>query len=90
MICNNLCKSLNILTIGYYADIANECQVFHICQPVTYADGETETFKWSMICPEQTVFDQVIFIRNIHIQSVQRTKLLVRIRPLLNKYFVSI
>jgi len=43
---------------GYYADIANECQVFHICQPVTYADGETETFKWSMICPEQTVFDQ--------------------------------
>jgi len=43
---------------GYYADIANECQVFHICQPVTYADGETETFKWSMICPAQTVFDQ--------------------------------
>merc|ERR1712203_146485 len=43
---------------GYYADIANECQVFHMCQPVTYADGETETFKWSMICPEQTVFDQ--------------------------------
>ena len=67
MISNNLCKSLNILTIGYYADIANECQVFHICQPVTYADGETETFKWSMICPEQTVFDQVIFIRNIPI-----------------------
>lgn len=43
---------------GYYADIANECQVFHICQPVTYADGETETFHWAMICPEQTVFDQ--------------------------------
>ena len=55
------------MTIGYYADIANECQVFHICQPVTYADGETETFKWSMICPEQTVFDQVIFILNISI-----------------------
>ena len=48
--------------IGYYADIANDCQVFHICQPVTYADGETETFKWSMICPAQTVFDQVKFI----------------------------
>ena len=47
------------MIIGYYADIANECQVFHICQPVTYADGETETFHWAMICPEQTVFDQV-------------------------------
>ena len=57
------------MTIGYYADIANECQVFHICQPVTYADGETETFKWSMICPEQTVFDQVMFILNIHIPA---------------------
>ena len=69
MISNNLCKSFNIMTIGYYADIANECQVFHICQPVTYADGETETFKWSMICPEQTVFDQVMFILNIHIPT---------------------
>ena len=49
------------MIVGYYADIANECQVFHICQPVTYADGETETFKWSMICPAQTVFDQVTF-----------------------------
>ena len=66
---HDLCKSSNILTIGYYADIANECQVFHICQPVTYADGETETFKWSMICPEQTVFDQVLFILNIRIPT---------------------
>ena len=54
-----ICVNEMRMIIGYYADIANECQVFHICQPVTYADGETETFHWAMICPEQTVFDQV-------------------------------
>lgn len=43
---------------GYYADVANECQIFHICYPVTYADGEEEIFKWSMICPTGTIFDQ--------------------------------
>lgn len=44
---------------GYYADVANECQIFHICYPVTYADGEEEMFKWSFICPNGTIFDQV-------------------------------
>jgi len=43
---------------GYYADVANECQIFHICYPVTYADGEEELFKWSFICPNGTIFDQ--------------------------------
>ena len=44
---------------GYYADVANECQIFHICYPVQYPDGQEEMLKWSFICPEQTVFDQV-------------------------------
>ena len=43
----------------YYADVANECQIFHICYPVTYADGAEEMFKWSFICPNGTIFDQV-------------------------------
>jgi len=55
---------------GYYADIANECQVFHICQPVTYADGETETFKWSMICPSQTVFDQSTLVCDFPVNAI--------------------
>merc|ERR1712029_1302520 len=43
---------------GYYADVANECQIFHICYPVTYADGIEEMLKWSFICPAGTIFDQ--------------------------------
>ena len=44
---------------GYYADVANDCQLFHVCYPVQYPDGQEEMFKWSFICPNQTIFDQV-------------------------------
>ncbi|PSN46812.1 hypothetical protein C0J52_11193 [Blattella germanica] len=46
---------------GYYADVDNECQVFHVCLPVQFADGKEQTFKWSFICPEETVFNQESF-----------------------------
>ncbi|XP_023332376.1 uncharacterized protein LOC111704380 [Eurytemora carolleeae] len=49
-------------TYGYYADVANECQIFHICYPVQYPDGQEEMFKWSFICPNQTVFDQASLV----------------------------
>ncbi|XP_055911834.1 titin homolog [Eupeodes corollae] len=48
-------------TYGYYADVENECQIFHVCLPVTYADGKENTFRWSFICPEETVFSQEYF-----------------------------
>ena len=44
---------------GYYADVENDCQVFHVCLPVQFPDGKEETFKWSFICPEETLFNQV-------------------------------
>ena len=44
---------------GYYADVANECQLFHVCYPVLYPDGQQEMIKWSFVCPNQTIFDQV-------------------------------
>ena len=44
---------------GYYADVANECQIFHICYPTVDAFGEEEMYKWSFICPNGTIFDQV-------------------------------
>jgi len=43
---------------GYYADVANECQIFHICYPTVDAFGEEEMYKWSFICPNGTIFDQ--------------------------------
>lgn len=47
---------------GYYADVENECQIFHVCLPVMNADERKErTFRWSFICPEETVFSQVVF-----------------------------
>jgi hypothetical protein len=46
---------------GYYADVDNDCQLFHVCLPVQFADGKEQTFKWSFICPEETLFNQVMF-----------------------------
>ena len=38
---------------GYYADPSTNCQVFHIC----LGDGD---IKWSFLCPNQTIFNQVL------------------------------
>lgn len=46
---------------GYYADIDNECQLFHVCYPVDLPDGTKQVFKWSFICPEETIFNQVLY-----------------------------
>jgi len=46
---------------GYYADIDNECQIFHVCLPVTFPDGLEKMYKWSFICPEETIFNQESF-----------------------------
>lgn len=44
---------------GYYADVENDCQIFHVCLPVTFADGKERMYRWSFICPEETSFSQV-------------------------------
>ncbi|RWS31619.1 cuticular protein-like protein [Leptotrombidium deliense] len=46
------------LKYGYYADIDNGCRVFHVCNPVTLADGNTEMQQFSFMCGNQTVFNQ--------------------------------
>lgn len=44
---------------GYYADVSNNCQVFHICLPIEDDFGAVvETAHWSFICGNATVFDQ--------------------------------
>lgn len=43
---------------GYYADVENDCQIFHVCLPVTFGDGRERMYRWSFICPEETAFSQ--------------------------------
>jgi hypothetical protein len=47
------------LRYGYYADIDNNCQIFHVCNPITHADGNQETLQYSFFCGNQTVFNQL-------------------------------
>lgn len=39
---------------GYYADMDNECQIFHVCLPQA-----RHIVRFSFICPSETVFNQV-------------------------------
>ena len=44
---------------GYYADVENNCQVFHICLPIEDNEGKVQEYaKWSFVCGNGTVFDQ--------------------------------
>jgi len=45
---------------NYYADPNNNCQIFHVCLPITGEDGieVVEYQQWSFVCGNQTIFDQ--------------------------------
>jgi len=50
---------------GYFADVQNNCEVFHICYPLTDETGRiTEYLKWSFFCGNGTVFDQQALVCN--------------------------
>merc|ERR1712213_25744 len=50
---------------GYFADVQNNCEVFHICYPLTDETGRiTEYLKWSFFCGNGTVFDQEALVCN--------------------------
>ncbi|XP_022652942.1 uncharacterized protein LOC111270705 isoform X2 [Varroa jacobsoni] len=44
---------------GYYADVDNNCRVFHVCNPVTLADGKQQIQHYSFLCGNQTMFNQL-------------------------------
>lgn len=46
---------------GYYADVDNNCQIFHICNRVNKPDGSSEMQQFSFLCGNQTVFNQLSF-----------------------------
>jgi hypothetical protein len=44
---------------GYYADVENNCQVFHVCHQQTDPEGKPIMNHWSFLCGNQTVFNQL-------------------------------
>ncbi|XP_076325171.1 U-scoloptoxin(01)-Cw1a-like [Tachypleus tridentatus] len=44
---------------GYYADVENNCQIFHVCYIEENEDGTSQTRHWSFVCGNQTVFNQL-------------------------------
>ncbi|CAN7939773.1 unnamed protein product, partial [Ixodes hexagonus] len=44
---------------GYYADVDNSCQIFHVCHQVSKPDGSSEMQQFSFLCGNQTVFNQM-------------------------------
>ena len=56
---------------GYYADVSNACQVFHICLPIEDDAGAViETAQWSFICGNGTIFDQATLACNYEQDSL--------------------
>ncbi|XP_045595712.1 U-scoloptoxin(01)-Cw1a [Procambarus clarkii] len=46
-------------TYGYYSDIDNDCQLFHVCLPISDDAGAVlETAHFTFACANQTVFNQ--------------------------------
>jgi len=44
---------------GYYADVNNNCEIFHVCLPIQDYDGSVLRMdKYSFVCGEGTQFDQ--------------------------------
>merc|ERR1739842_24683 len=43
---------------GYYAAPENFCRVFHICNPTLFGDGKVQTYQYSLMCGDGSVFDQ--------------------------------
>lgn len=47
------------LGYGYYADLDNDCKIFHVCQTFKMSDGSLYNNHWSFMCGNQTIFNQV-------------------------------
>ncbi|KAG7157376.1 U-scoloptoxin(01)-Cw1a-like [Homarus americanus] len=51
--------SCDNLPYGYYADVDNNCELFHVCFPVADEIGAlVETAHFTFACGNETLFDQ--------------------------------
>ena len=56
---------------GYFADVDNNCEIFHVCLPIEDDAGEIiEYAQFSFICGNQTIFDQGTLSCNYEEESV--------------------
>ncbi|XP_054720130.1 U-scoloptoxin(01)-Er1a-like [Uloborus diversus] len=46
---------------GYYADVENNCKIFHVCHTVVEESGSADTQQFSFLCGNQTMFNQLTF-----------------------------
>ncbi|CAL4209029.1 unnamed protein product, partial [Meganyctiphanes norvegica] len=67
---------------GYYADVDNFCRVYHICNPQEFADGTVQTYQYSFMCGEGTVFDQ-------RMQTCEREHMATPCSDAPNYYFIN-
>ncbi|XP_076357838.1 uncharacterized protein LOC143250761 isoform X2 [Tachypleus tridentatus] len=44
---------------GYYADVDNDCKIFHVCHTVTDSNGRSEVQQWSFMCGNLTFYNQL-------------------------------
>ncbi|XP_042897496.1 uncharacterized protein [Parasteatoda tepidariorum] len=51
--------SFSCFNDGYYADVDNNCQIFHVCHSTPNEDGSQNTQQWSFLCGNQTLFNQL-------------------------------
>ncbi|OWR43443.1 peritrophin type-A domain protein 3 [Danaus plexippus plexippus] len=57
-------------TYGYYADVDNDCQLFHVCVPSQSPSGRNTTYRYSFICPAETIFNQEVLVCTRPIDSI--------------------
>ncbi|GIX87195.1 chitin-binding type-2 domain-containing protein [Caerostris darwini] len=57
LLIQNLRSTFSCQGDGYYADVDNNCQVFHVC----HGHEEGSPRQWSFACGNQTVFNQLTF-----------------------------
>lgn len=51
--------SFSCFADGYYADVDNNCKIFHVCHTDAIEGGAPETKQYSFLCGNQTVFNQL-------------------------------
>jgi len=55
---------------GYYADVSNNCQIFHLCMPYEDSEGTPQLRMWSFLCGVGSIFDQAQLVCNYPTDSL--------------------